>query len=66
MLNIMKAVYTVSAAVPYPGSFWTPGLRLIVLWKVGLDSIMVSGLGELVSCTLVAANVVWCCLDTCL
>ena len=50
----MKAVWTVNVAVPYPGSFWTPGKRLAVLWKFGLDSLMVSGLGELVracSCT---------------
>ena len=50
MLNMMKAVWSVWVGTPRPASFWTPGRRLVVLWKFGLDTLMVSGLGELVSC----------------
>ena len=53
MLNIMKAVWSVWVGTPRPGTFWTPGRRLAVLWKFGLDTLMVSGLGELVSCSLI-------------
>ncbi|KAL3141454.1 hypothetical protein ABBQ32_005020 [Trebouxia sp. C0010 RCD-2024] len=48
MLNVMKAVWCVWVGTPHPASFWTPDHRLAVLWKVGLDTLMVSGLGELV------------------
>ena len=50
MLNMMKAVWSVWVGTPRPASFWTPGRRLAVLWKFALDTLMVSGLGELVSC----------------
>lgn len=59
MLNIMKAVWSVWVGTLRPASFWTPGRRLAVLWKFGLDTLMVSGLGELVNCPLIF------CFHTC-
>lgn len=49
MLNVMKTVWCVWVGTPRPASLWTPNQRLAVLWKFGLDTLMVSGLGELVS-----------------
>ena len=49
LLNITKTVWAVFLGVPRHDSFWTHGRRLAVLWKFGLDSLLVSGLGELVS-----------------
>ena len=50
MLNMVKAVWSVWVGTPRPASLWTPGRSLAVWWKFGLDTLMVSGLGELVSC----------------
>ena len=49
VLNITKTVWAVCFGVPRQSPFWTPGRRLAIAWKFGIDSLMVSGLGELVS-----------------
>ena len=49
LLNITKTIWAVCFGVPRLGPFWTPGRRLAIAWKFGLDFLMVSGLGELVS-----------------
>ncbi|KAL0025332.1 hypothetical protein WJX79_007839 [Trebouxia sp. C0005] len=47
LLNITKTIWAVCYGVPRLGPFWTPGRRLAIAWKFGLDCLMVSGLGEL-------------------
>ncbi|DBA76935.1 TPA: hypothetical protein ACH3X1_009531 [Trebouxia sp. C0004] len=47
LLNITKTIWAVCFGVPRLGPFWTPGRRLAIAWKFGLDCLMVSGLGEL-------------------
>jgi len=49
LLNITKTIWAVCFGVPRLAPFWTPGRRLAIAWKFGLDFLMVSGLGELVS-----------------
>ena len=48
LLNITKTIWAVCFGIPRLGPFWTPGRRLAIAWKFGLDCLMVSGLGELV------------------
>lgn len=63
MLNMMKAVWSVWVGTPRPATFWTPGRRLAVWWKFGLDTLMVSGLGELVSShTLLVSDLSLLCM----
>lgn len=47
LLNITKTIWAVCFGVPRLGPFLTPGRRLAIAWKCGLDCLMVSGLGEL-------------------
>ncbi|KAL0052313.1 hypothetical protein WJX82_000079 [Trebouxia sp. C0006] len=47
LLNITKTIWAVCFGVPRLAPFWTPGRRLAIAWKFGLDFLMVSGLGEL-------------------
>jgi len=49
LLNITKTVWAVCFGISRLGTFWTPGRSLAIAWKFGIDSLMVSGLGELVS-----------------
>ena len=56
LLNITKTIWAVCFGVPRLGPFLTPGRRLAIAWKCGLDCLMVSGLGELVSSTSAALH----------
>ena len=52
LLNVLKTLWAVSMGIPHRGEFWNSRRRLAVVWKFGMDNLVVSGLGDLVSpCT---------------
>jgi len=52
LLNVLKTLWAVSMGIPNRGEFWNSRRRFAVVWKFGMDNLVVSGLGDLARFTV--------------